>query len=146
MVKGVTDFRPLKMLGDGLMDPLNQVRSMAVRVGDDQLALFRAPPDNAWRFRLPADYGEAEAEGEMSLPGAKDGKPTITSVRQLLNTVLDIRPRTAQQLTENPGDLARYGLDPAKDRPMQIDFSRDDGVKETVYIGGPVRGPDGADK
>src|SRR6476646_4655838 len=31
MVKGVTDFRPLKMLGDGLVDPVSQVRSMAVR-------------------------------------------------------------------------------------------------------------------
>ncbi|HKB02194.1 MAG TPA: DUF4340 domain-containing protein, partial [Gemmataceae bacterium] len=145
MVKSVSDFRPLKMIGDGLMDPVNQVRSMAVRVGDDQLALFRGP-DGAWRFRLPADYGEAEAEGETSFAGAKDGKPAINSVRQLLNTIMDIRPRDAKQLIENPGDLTQYGLDPAKNKPMQIDFSRDDGVKETVYIGGPIKASDGTEK
>lgn len=144
MVKGVTDFRPLKMLGDGLVDPVSQVRSMAVRVGDDQLALFRGP-DGGWRFRLPADYGEAEAEGEPSFAGAKDSKPTITGVRQLLNTIMDIRPKDAKQLIENPGDLSQFGLDLTKNKPMQIDFSRDDGVKETIYVAGPIK-KDGTDK
>ena len=62
LVKTVTDFRPLKLIGDGLLDPANQVVSMAVRTGKDEMALFRAPPSNAWRFRVPADFGEAAAE------------------------------------------------------------------------------------
>ena len=62
LVKSVVDFRPLKLIGNGLMDPASQVTSMAVRSGKDELALFRAPPDNAWRFRVPADYGEAAGE------------------------------------------------------------------------------------
>jgi hypothetical protein len=137
MVKGVTDFRPLKLLGDGLADPANQVRSMRVIAGGDELALFRGP-DGAWRFRVPADFGEAETEAETPF-GGKDSKPGINSVRQLLNTIVDIRPRDSKQIIENPGDLSKYGLDPAKNKPMQIDFSRDDSVKETIFVSDAVK-------
>src|SRR3954454_11249773 len=71
LVKTVTDFRPLKLIGDGLFDPANQVVSMAVRAGKDEMALFRAPPTNAWRFRVPADFGEAAAEAAEPGMGAK---------------------------------------------------------------------------
>jgi hypothetical protein len=144
LVKGVNDFRPQKMIGDGVVDPVNQVRSMAVRVGEDQLALFRAG-DGVWRFRLPQDYGEAEPEADTFAPGAKDAKPAIGSVRQLLNTIMDIRAKDPKQLIENPGDLAQYGLDP-KQQPMQIDFSRDDGLKESAFVSGPVKAADGSEK
>jgi len=137
LVKGVTDFRPLKLLGDGLADPVNQVRSMRVIAGGDEMALFRGP-DGVWRFRVPADFGEAETDAETPF-GAKEGKPGINSVRQLLNTIVDIRPRDPKQFIENPGELSKYGLDPAKNKPMQIDFSRDDGVKETVFVSDAIK-------
>jgi len=137
LVRGVSDFRPLKLLGDGLTDPANQVRSMRIIAGSDEMALFRGP-DGAWKFRIPADYGDAEAEAETPF-APKEAKPGITSVRQLLNTIVDIRPQDRKKMIENPGDLAQYGLDPAKNKPMQIDFSRDDGVKETIYVSDAVK-------
>ena len=138
LVKGVSDFRPLKIIGDGLFDPANQVRSMAVRSGKDEVALFRAPPDNAWRFRVPADYGEAATEAPDQLGGPKE-PAGINTVSALLNTITNIQPANREAIIEAPGDLATYGLDPNKNAPLQIDFSRDDGVQETIYVAGPVK-------
>src|SRR5262245_21880498 len=139
LVKGITEFRPVKLLGDGLMDPANQVRSMRILDGTDEMSLVR-DADGVWRFRVPANYGEAETEADTSF-GAKDAnKPGISSVRQLLNTIGDIRPRDQKQIKEDAAsDLAKYGLDPAKNKPMQIDFSRDDGVKETIFVSDAVK-------
>src|SRR5205085_134607 len=137
-VKGMTDFRPLKLIGEGLMDPANQVRSMAIRAGKDELALFRDPVGGAWKFRVPADYGDAAAEGPELAPGAKE--PTgINTVGQLLNTIGNIQPASRAQILENPGELAQYGLDPTKNAPLQIDFARDDGVGETIFVSGPIK-------
>ena len=137
-VKGLSDFRPLRLLGDGLVDAANQVRSFRIIDGKDEMAIFRTP-ENVWKFRLPADFGDAEPDGDGAMPGVKDNKVTITSVRQLLNEITNIRPGTAAQLLEKPGDLAQYGLDPNKSKPMQIDFSRDDGIQETMFVGDVVK-------
>ena len=142
LVKTVTDFRPLKLIGDGLFDPANQVVSMAVRAGKDEIALFRAPPSNAWRFRVPADFGEAASEAPEPAAGAKE-PAAINSVPQLLNTIMNIQPAGRDKVIENPGDLAQYGLDPVKNAPMQIDFSRADGVQETMFVSGPVKAGEG---
>jgi hypothetical protein len=144
LVKSVSDFRPLKIIGDGLYDPANQVRSMAVRSGDHKIALFRAPPDNAWRFREPADFGEAAVEAPDQFGGPKE--PTgINTVGALLNTIMNIQPVNRQAINEAPGDLAKYGLDPTKNAPLQIDFSREDGVKESIFVAGPIK-QDGKEK
>jgi hypothetical protein len=138
LVKTVADFRPLKLIGDGLFDAANQVNSFAVRAGKDEIALFRAPPDNAWRFRLPAGFGEAASEAPPPEPMGKE--PTgINSVPQLLNTIMNIQPAGRDKIVENPGDLSKYGLDPTKNAPLQIDFSRADGVQETVFVSGPIK-------
>ena len=138
LVKGITEFRPLKLLGDGLLDPVNQVRSLSVRAAGDELAIFRTA-ENVWKFRLPADFGEAEVDGLGPQGDVKDGKVAVSSIRQLLNQIADIRPGTHKQFIETPGPLAAYGLDPAKNKPMQIDLSRDDGVKETLFVGEEVK-------
>src|SRR5262249_33656124 len=83
LVKGVTDFRPLKILGDGLFDPANQVRSMAVRLDKDEIALFRTTPDNVWKFRVPADYGEAAIEADTPPFGGPKEPGGINTVREL---------------------------------------------------------------
>ncbi len=142
LAKNITDFRPLKLIGDGIMDPTNQVRSMAVRAGKDELALFREP-GGAWKFRLPADYGEAATDG-----GTGKDSGNINSVRELLNTITNIQPANRSSIIETPGDLSKYGLDGAKSNPMQIDLSRDDGIKESVFVGGPIKagGKDVPDK
>lgn len=137
-VKGLSDFRPLRLLGDGLVDAANQVRSFRLIDGKDEMAIFRTP-ENVWKFRLPADFGDATADGDGEMPGVKDNKVTITSVRQLLNEIMNIRPGKADQLIEKPGDLSKYGLDPAKSKPIQIDFVRDDGVQETMFVGDVVK-------
>jgi Domain of unknown function (DUF4340) len=137
LVKGVTDFRPLKMLGDGVLDPTSQVRSMAVRAGKDEIALAREP-GGSWRFRIPADYGEAASDGGDPFTGPKDSGG-INNVGALLNTIMSIQPADRKAIIEDAKDLAKYGLDPAKNNPLQIDFSRDDGVKESLYIGGPIK-------
>lgn len=138
LVKSVNDFRPLKLIGDGLFDPGSQVQSMAVRAGKDELALFRAPPDNAWRFRVPAGFGEAATEAPDPSMTAKE--PTaINSVPQLLNTIMNIQPAGRDKIIEAPADLATYGLDPARNNPLQIDFSRQDGVQESIYVAGPIK-------
>ncbi|HJZ90296.1 MAG TPA: DUF4340 domain-containing protein [Gemmataceae bacterium] len=143
LVKGVTDFRPLKILGEGLFDPANQVQSMQVRLDKDGIALFRTPPDNVWKFRVPPDYGEAAVEADTpSFGGPKEGTG-INTVRELLNTINAIQPASRKEIVENPADLSQYGLDPTKNAPMQIDLSRDDGVKETAYVSGPIKKEDG---
>ncbi|WP_029630006.1 DUF4340 domain-containing protein [Zavarzinella formosa] len=135
-VKSLSDFRPLRLLGDGIMDAGNQVRSFRIIDGKDEMAIFRTT-DNVWKFRLPADFGDAEADSDA--PVAKDNKVQVTNVRQLLNEIMNIRPGDAKQVLEKPGDLAKYGLDPAKSKPMQIDFSRDDGIQETLFVGDVVK-------
>src|SRR5262245_24477650 len=140
LVKGVTDFRPLKLLGDGLFDPSNQVRSMAVRIDKDEIALFRTTPDNVWKFRVPADYGEAAVEADAPFGGPKEKEGTaINSVRELLNTITAIQPADRKAVIETVGDLSQYGLDPTKNAPIQIDFSRDDGVHEAAYGAGSTQ-------
>jgi Domain of unknown function (DUF4340) len=138
MVKGVTDFRPLKLIGDGLIDPVNQVRSLSVRAGKDELALFRETPGNVWKFRVPAGYGEVAVEGADPAAGPKE--PTgIGTVSQLLNTIVNIQPGSRAQIVEGVTDLAEYGLDPAKNAPLQIDVARDDGIGETIFVSGAVK-------
>ncbi|HEX3152461.1 MAG TPA: DUF4340 domain-containing protein [Gemmataceae bacterium] len=138
MVKGVTEFRPLKLIGDGLVDPVNQVRSMSVRAGKDEMALYREPPGNNWKFRVPADYGEVAIEGPDPVAGAKD--PTgIGNISQLLNTITNIQPAGREQIVEGVVDLGQYGLDPVKNAPLQIDFTRDDGSGETIFVSGPIK-------
>jgi hypothetical protein len=138
LVKSVSDFRPLKLIGEGLFDAANQVNSFAVRAGKDEMALFRAPPDNAWRFRVPAGYGEAASEAPPPNPTGKE-PGGVNSVPQLLNTIMNIQPAGRDKIIENPKDLATYGLDPTKNAPLQIDFTRSDGVQETIYVSGPVK-------
>jgi Domain of unknown function (DUF4340) len=137
LVRDVTDFRPLKLLGDGLMDPVNQVQYLRVIDGADEMTLVREA-NNVWRFRVPANYGEAETEADATF-AAKEPKSSINSVRQLVNTIVDIHPRDRSQYIENARDLAKYGLDPTKNKPMQIDFTRDDGVKESIYVSDAVK-------
>jgi len=136
LVREVSDFRPVKLLGDGLMDPVNQVQSMRVIDGTDEMSLVRE--GDKWRFRVPANYGEAETEADATMT-AKEGKPGIASVRQLLNTIVDIHPRDRSQYIEGDRDLAKYGLDPNQNKPMQIDFTRDDGVKETIFVSDAIK-------
>lgn len=138
-LKTLSDFRPLKLLGDGLVDAVNQVRSFRVIDGKEELALFRPLQQNVWRFRIPADFGDAEPEADANLPAIKDNKIQITSVRQLLNEIMNIRPGDAKQLIEKPGDLSKYGLDPNKSKPLQISMTRDDGFEETLFVGDPVK-------
>lgn len=134
--KELSDFRPLRLIGDGLVDAANQVRSFRLIEGKEEIAIFRTP-ENVWKFRLPTDFGDAEAESDPTA-GPSD-KAKVNSVRQLLNEIMSIRPGDAKQLIEKPGDLAKYGLDPNKSKPLQIDLSRDDGVQETLYVGDVVK-------
>lgn len=136
LVKNVADFRPLRLIGNGLMDPASQVTSMAVRSGKDELALFR-PAGDGWRFRVPADYGEAAGE-PVDMGGPKE-PAGIGNVPQLLNTIMNIQPAGKDKVIETPADLASYGLDPGKNNPLQIDFSRADGVQETIFVAGPIK-------
>jgi hypothetical protein len=138
LIKSLADFRPLQLLGVGIQEPLVQIKSFRMIDDGSEIALFKGP-NNSWQFRLPADYGEADPEGTGPMPNAKDGKTTINSVRQLLNEAMNIRPGNSKQLIESPTDLAKYGLDPAKNKPMQIMFTRDDGTNETLYVGDMVK-------
>ena len=113
--------------------------SMAVRAGKDELALFRDPLGGAWKFRVPADYGEAAVEGPE--PGGPKEATGINTVAQLLNTIANIQPASRAQIIENPGALSQYGLDPTKNAPLQIDFTRDDGIGETIFVSGPIKVP-----
>jgi hypothetical protein len=138
LVKSVTDFRPLKIIGDGAIGPLDQVvRSLAVRTAKDEIALFREPGGN-WKFRKPPDYGEAASDAAPAFGDPKDGAGSISSVSQLINTISNIQPANRQAIIEANGDFKKYGLAPA-DNPLQIDFARDDGVKETIYVSGPIK-------
>ena len=137
-VKGLSDFRPLRLLGDGIVDAANQIRSFRLIDGKDEVAIFRTS-ENVWKFRLPKDFGDAEAESDPAATAGADNKVRVTSVRQLLNEIMSIRPGDAKQLLEKPGDLAKYGLDPAKSKAMQIDIVREDGQQETLFVGDMVK-------
>jgi hypothetical protein len=138
LVKGPSDFRPMKVIGDGATGPLDQVvRSMRVIAGKDEIALFREPGGN-WKFRVPPDYGEAATDAAEPFGAAKDGSGGINSVSQLINTISNIQPANREAIKEAGGDFAKFGLAPNQN-PVQIDFSRDDGVKETMFVGGPIK-------
>lgn len=142
LVKSLTEFRPVEMLGVGLSDPTSQVQSAAVRGPDgDQIAVFRMP-DGSWKFREPNDFGDANTEPDAPGVDPKEPKVQITSVRQLLNTMREVRPGDHGQIIETPASLVKYGLDPAKNKPMQLDLSRADGTKETLYVGDAVKDND----
>ncbi len=136
LVKEMREFRPVRLLGVGLADPTSQVLSAAVREGDDQLAVFK--DGDTWRFREPKDFGDAIVEPDGPGIDPKESKTAIASVRQLLNTMMDVRPGTHEQLHEGIENLAKFGLGPNA-KPMQLDFSRADGTQETVYVGEPVK-------
>ncbi len=141
LVKDVNDFRPLKIIGDGAMGPLDQiVRSLSVRTDKNEIALFREPGGN-WKFRVPANYGEAATDATPVSSQAKDGSGAIGSVSQLINTISNIQPANRKGIIDAGGDLAKYGL-AATNKPLQIDFSRSDGVKETMYVSGPIKAGD----
>lgn len=147
LVKSVNDFRPLRVIGDGAQGPLDQVvRSLQVRAAKDEIALFREP-GGTWKFRIPADYGEASGEAAEPFTPQKDpAASTISSVSQLINTISNIQPSGRDKIIDPAGDFARYGVDPAKSQYLQIDLDREDGVKETVYIGGPIKSEKEPDK
>lgn len=129
-VRGVADFRPLKIVGDGLDSPPNQVRGVVVRTDKDKLALTR-DLGGRWKFREPADYGDAaEAGAEAFGPKAAAG---ISSVGELLNTIVAIQPAN-RDAVKPADDLSKFGLAPAQN-PLQVDLDRIDGVKETMFIG-----------
>lgn len=141
MVKGPADFRPTKVIGEGLTDAANQLTSVTVRTGKDELSLTR-DVGQGWRFRVPAGFGDANSEPDFG--GPKEGAG-INSVTSLLNTIISIQPAGRQAVTEN-ADLARYGLDPKQGPPLlQVDFGQPGGG-ETMFVGGPVKAEDGADK
>lgn len=145
LVKGLTEFRPVQLFGAGVTDP-SQVVSLSVRGSDgDQLAVFRLPPAGAWQFREPKDYGDANGETDAPAIDPKEAKVQIDSVRKLLNTMTDVRPGDHKQLKENPESLAKYGLDPNKNKPMRLDLTRADGTQETLYVGDPVKDEDPKD-
>lgn len=139
LVKSVNDFRPLKIIGDGATGPLDQiVRSLAVRNNKDEIALFREVGGN-WKFRVPPDYGEAASDAAPPAFGEpKDPNAGIGSVGQLINTISNIQPADRKAIIESGGDFAKYGLAPTNN-PLQIDFVRDDGVKETMFVSGLVK-------
>jgi hypothetical protein len=138
LVKSITDFRPLKIIGDGINGPIEQVvRSMAVRTDKDEIAIFREP-GGAWKFREPKNFGEAASEAPESFGPGKEGPGAIGSVGQLLNTISNIQPTNRTQIIEAGGDFTKYGLE-TKANPLQIDIVRDDGVKETMYVSGPIK-------
>jgi hypothetical protein len=133
LVKSVSDFRPLKVLGEGIAGPADQVvRDVVVRTSKDTLALFRNL--GTWKFRKPDDFGDAAGEALES----KDGAGGINSVSQLINTIMNIQPANRSQIIDAGGDYAKYGVDPKND-PLQIDLVREDGVKETAVISGPIK-------
>ncbi len=138
LVKGVNDFRPLKIIGDGVVGPLDQVvRSLSVRADKNQIALFREPGGH-WKFRVPADYGEAASDAAPPNRQAKDGAGvSAASANSSTQSPTFNRP-IGQGIIDAGDDLAKYGL-AAANKPLQIDFSRSDGVKETMYVSGPIK-------
>jgi hypothetical protein len=138
LVKDLREFRPLQMIGAGVNDP-SQIISLAVRgSGDDQIALHR-DPDGRWVFREPKGFGEANAESDAPAIDPKEPKVQIDSVRKLINTMAEVRSREYDQIIEKPESLAKYGLDPNKNKPMQLDLVRADGTQESLFVGDEVK-------
>ncbi|HVK07357.1 MAG TPA: DUF4340 domain-containing protein, partial [Gemmataceae bacterium] len=138
LVKDLREFRPLQLIGAGVTDP-SQVVSLAVRGSDgDQIALFRTP-GGVWQFREPKGFGDANADTDAPAIDPKEPKVQIDSVRKLVNTMTEVRSFEYDQIIEAPEALAKYGLDPNKNKPMQLDLVRADGTQETLFVGEEVK-------
>jgi hypothetical protein len=144
LFKPLNDFRSKTLLADSAFD----ITSVALQAPKhDALALEKNTSDNKWRFDKPA-FGEADYEGEPAAPNAGDSTARITGVRELLQTVADLRVDNDQDFATTDAadkELADKGLEKGKEH-LRVEAKRQPSsfgtseekkqpIQETLLIG-----------
>jgi hypothetical protein len=132
MLKSITDFRPRNLLADGVLNAADEAKRVHLKEGDRKLTLKRGD-DSIWRFADPANFGEAESEGDA---GFTEGPKPITGVKQIVTALTGLRMPDDKDIEEGlkQETFEKYGLIPGKES-LRIELELKGGT-ESLLVGG----------
>jgi hypothetical protein len=119
-MKSITDFRTRNLLVDGSPVPWDKVSGVRLFEGKKEVALQKTPADvfgqatpaGSWVFAKPEGFGPADMEGDAPGPAGEN----IAGLRPMLTALSGLRiPANADDVKENPANLAELGLAPGQD-------------------------------
>jgi hypothetical protein len=124
LFKNLNDFRSKVLLAESAFDPIESVKLQEPK--HETIALEKSG-FNKWRFDKPA-YGDADYEGDPPPPGVtSSSQQKITGVRELLQTVADLRVENDADFGDNDAtdaDLASKGLDSERQAQLRIELKK----------------------
>ena len=118
MAKWLPDYRIRQPLAVGYADPALQAESLKLTMSDKAVSLVRSS-DRGWKFDQPANFGDAELNGEATPPASGTA---FTGVRSLMLALVQLQVSNRDAYIANPGDLQQYGLDEGNDDRIIIEL------------------------
>src|SRR5262249_1366595 len=123
-LKVVADFRSREMLLDGAgFNPAEAVRSVKLADEKTELALAKQA-DGSWKYEKPANFGAADAKGEMNPAATLADANAPSGVEPLLTALANLKPTSGEDFIDDAKDLAQYGLEPGKEVGPKIEIER----------------------
>lgn len=107
LAKWLPDYRVRQPLAVGYADPSLQAESLKLTMGDNVVSLSRSS-DRGWKFDQPANFGDAELNGEPTPPASGSA---LTGVRPLMLALVQMQVPNRDGYIAKPSNLEQYGLD-----------------------------------
>jgi hypothetical protein len=114
LLKNVTEFRSKDLFLEDAFSPADVVSAIKLKSDKGEVNIKKSS-GGGWEFEKPANFGEADAEGDASAAISGGTESTPTGVKPLLTAIKNIRAVSNEDFIENVTDFAQYGLEPGKE-------------------------------
>lgn len=137
LVRKLGDFRLFDLIGLGVVTPAEQLKSIQITTGGEELKLVRT--QSSWEYVQPPGLGEADIEGS-----GPAGGQAITGIRRLGTVITSMRVPSAADFIDEPSDPAKYGLNPDNKERIRIEITREatndpkQPTREVLLIGSAI--------
>lgn len=133
LVKWLPDLRNRRLLASDVGDAVTEAKAVKITAGGKEVALSRAS-GGAWEFTTPAGWADADVAGDTE---ARPNTAALTGVRPLLNLLTGLQAGSVTDFIEQPGDLAKYGLNPGNPNIVRVELTTAAGT-EVLSLSGTV--------
>jgi hypothetical protein len=135
LAKWTNDYRTKQVFDVDPRSGADDITSVKLTNKGKDLALAKSP-GGTWQFTTPAGWGDAATSGESSAGSSS----TITGVRGLINSLVNLQASAADDFIDNPKDLKEYGLNADNPNLIRVEL-KDKGGKTEIALLGKVQEP-----